>query len=696
MALEWLPFLVALALFGVLALVPVSRRVDRQVTRIAYLVFDGASIQENSYRKRLLRSAGIGTPYRIYVAKTRLFAAVAAVVGALVGVYIAAGVLSALTVAELTFPGAETLSRLPGILRTDAVKRFAVYLVSALIVGEIAAGIVYVLRWQLPSMGASTRRRQIDASMPRMVAFVYALSRGGMAFPDVMRALAANRGIFGAGAEEVAVGVRDIDLFGTDVVTAVRNISHRTPSDQFQRFTENLTNVLQSGQDLSAFLHEQYERYREQAKEQQREILELLATTAEVYVTVVVAGMLFLVTILLIIGITSGGTLTLTRLLTYLVLPATNLLFVAYLAEITQPLRATRDRSPDSDRDDLAPSAAPESDAVARADGGEPTEASLSADTVRGQANLERLHAHRRLGRLRATSRRPIDSLIDTPELLLLVTVPLALLFVALQVPEVLADGFDLQLFDDVVIQATLFVFGTFAVVYELSQRRLRRLEDAVPDLLDRLAGLNEAGVSVVSSFDRVRRTDIGELGEEVEHVWRDILWGATVEQALTRFERRVQTPSVTRTVTLVTSAMSASNDIGPVLRIAAEQARSDRRLRRQRRQEMFTYLVVVYVAFVVFLVVIAAIDTVLIPNLPTAEQLSTAGGAAQSATSVPFVGISQENTESYRLVFFHAAIVQAVLSGLVGGQMSTATIKGGVKHATVMLLVTYLALLFL
>lgn len=692
MALRWLPLVVAVLLAAVLALAPANRTVDRRVTRLAYLIFDGASVREHSQRKRLLRSAGIGTPYRVYATRTRLFAALAAIVGSVVGVSLAAAALAAFPVAAFTFPGAETLSRLPGTLRTDAVKQFAVYLASAAVAGGVAAAVVYVLRWQLPAMRASTRRRQIDASMPRTVAFVYALSRGGMAFPDVMRALADNRGVFGASAEEVAVGVRDIDLFGTDVVTTVRHISHRTPSEQFQRFTENLTNVLQSGRNLSLFLHEQYERYREQAEEQQREILELLATTAEVYVTVVVAGMLFLITILLVIGITSGGTLVLTRLLTYLILPATNLLFVAYLAEITQPLRATRERDPAADRAgpadlDLSPArAAP---TAPRADGG--------VGGVRSRANLERLRAHRQFRRVREAVSRPVTSVVDTPELLLVVTVPLALLFVALRLPEVLASGFDVRLFDDLVVQAVLFVFGTFALVYEVSRRRLRRLEDAVPDLLDRLAGLNEAGVSVVSSFDRVRRTDIGPLGEEVEHVWRDILWGSTVEQALARFERRVETPSVTRTVTLVTSAMAASNDIGPVLRIAAEQARSDRRLRRQRRQEMFTYLVVIYVAFVVFLVVIAAIDTVLIPNLPTAEQLSTATTAAgPAASSAPFVGISQEQTDSYRLVFFHAALVQAVLSGLVGGQMSTATVKGGVKHATVMLLATYLVLLFL
>jgi flagellar protein FlaJ len=163
--------------------------------------------------------------------------------------------------------------------------------------------------------------------------------------------------------------------------------------------------------------------------------------------------------------------------------------------------------------------------------------------------------------------------------------------------------------------------------------------------------------------------------------------WGATVEQALLRFEQRVETPAITRVVTLITNAMRASNEIGPVLRIAARQARSDLSLREQRKQEMFTYLVVIYVSFLVFLIVIGALEQVLIPSLPDTSGISDAG-----AVGIPGVGGS-DNREAYRLVFFHTALIQSVVSGLIGGVMGNGSIKDGMKHATTMLLVTYLVL---
>jgi flagellar protein FlaJ len=107
----------------------------------------------------------------------------------------------------------------------------------------------------------------------------------------------------------------------------------------------------------------------------------------------------------------------------------------------------------------------------------------------------------------------------------------------------------------------------------------------------------------------------------------------------------------------------------------------------------MFTYLVVVYVSFLVFLVVIGALEHVLIPNLPEAGAFS--GGQAGAAPGV-FGGFGDTDRESYRLVFFHTAVIQSSLSGLVAGVMGSGSIKDGMKHATIMLAITYVVLTLL
>ena len=674
-----LPLLAAVCLLGVFAAAPYSPRIDSAITRVAFLLLGGGRIEIDTEREQSLRAAAIGVPYREYAAKTYIYVAGIGVAGAVAGVYVGAAGLFVASSPGFTFDPNATIE-------TPTAVQLGLFLLSGGLLSGVAAGATHELRWRIPSIRADGRARRIDAGLPRTVAFTYALTRGGMSFPDVLRTLSANERVFGAGAAEVGVAVQNIDLFNVDLVTAVQDLSENTPSERFGTFTENLSSVLQSGGDVSEFLREQYERYRDEAEEQQAEILNLLATTAEVYVTVIVAGMLFLITILLIIGLTAGDTLLLMRVLTYVIIPAANVLFLAYLLDVTRPLRATGDEHEhEHERDRERPAEGLTAGHSVESDGGY-TRPGAAADHGR-------LFAYRRLRSIRETLASPLSSVIDRPRLLLYVTVPIAVIATAVRLPAVFAGGgVDVRALDDLLVQVTIFLSGTFAIVYEYSQRRLKRLESTVPDLLERLASLNEAGISVVSSFDRVRRGDMGALDAEVDRIWRDVQWGATTEEALSRFEARVRTPSITRVVTLITNAMHASNEIGPVLRIAAEQARSDLQLRRQRRQEMFTYLVVVYVSFLVFLVVIGALEYVLIPSLP---DVGSVGGAAGGVGAGPLGGFESSDRDAYRLVFLHTALVQSLLSGLAAGVMGSGSIKAGMKHAAVMLSISYVVLTF-
>jgi flagellar protein FlaJ len=215
-----------------------------------------------------------------------------------------------------------------------------------------------------------------------------------------------------------------------------------------------------------------------------------------------------------------------------------------------------------------------------------------------------------------------------------------------------------------------------------------------VPDFLDRLASVNEAGLTVVESLHRVGQTDLGALSPDLRRLRRDIEWGANAETALARFERRVESPMVTRSVTLISNAMRASGDISPVLRIAADEAQGTRRLQQERRQEMVTYLLVIYISFFVFLGIIAALT---VSFIPAVEQANVGMGQTNEQLATGFLGTLQSvDTAAYTLVFFHTAVLQGVCSGLVAGQLGEGSVKDGVKHATILLLFTYVAFLFI
>ncbi|MFC7080650.1 type II secretion system F family protein [Halorussus caseinilyticus] len=735
----FLPLLAVLALAVPVALAPVSREADRFVTRTALTAFGGWVSdhgRRRDERKRLLQAVHVGQTYRMFAAKTLLYAGLAAVVGSVLGVYLVAGVLAILRISPEAMRAVlpTQLHFLAGLLvfpDLSAGQLFAILLTSSGTLGVASGGLTYWIRWENLSYRANARERKIDESISRTVAFVYALSRSGMAFPEIMRTLARNRSVYGEAAEEIAVVVKAMDYAGLDMLSAIERLADRTPSEKFGEFADNLASVLQSGQSISSYLEGQYERYQEDAEAQQEAFLELLGTLAEGYVSVFVVAPLLFITILVIMGLMAlGDTLPLLRMLTYFAIPLANVGFVVYLDSITESLRATRqDRDidlasvalagvrrtddsaservgverPDADAGRGALSGADARDADASATGahGAQSDGGVggSADAAdaggeTGAVNFERLDAFENVRWVSETLADPVGTLRDNPVAVLYATVPLGLLSVLVRSwPHLVSGSLSLRVVDDFVVQAALFVVGTFAVVQELHRRRIAAIEAAVPDFLDRLASVNEAGMSVVESFERVARSELGALDDEVRKLWADIQWGVDAETALYRFEDRLDTPTITRTVTLIANAMAASGDIARVLRIAADDAQDTRRLKRKRRQEMLTYVVIIYLSFVVFLVIVGALNSILIPNLPTD---GAASGGGSPVGGGPLSGISSVDTEAYTLLFFHSSLVQAVFSGLLAGQMGEGSVKNGAKHATVLLTVAYGVFLFL
>jgi len=689
-SLLFVPAIVPLFIIGLFLGGKVSGTVNRRLNGIARAMFD-RFVEENLERRQTLQSAYIERPYRVYATRTYLNALLVGIAGGFIGGYVVGLFLflvpiigEAITVLPNTIVFALGRPSEWEII-LDQTELLLLLGSSGVISALLTGSLTYSMRWRLPGSRAEVRRRRINEGLPRTVAFLYALSRGGMPFPSVLRTLSRNREVYGEAADEISVAVREMDLFGTDMVTAVEKMGERTPSEEFKTFAENLGSVLQSGQSLSVFLRDQYERYQEEAEERQAEVLELLATLAEGYVTVLVAGVLFLLTVLLVFGLTTTNTLNMLQGMAYLMIPMANVMFMVFLAGRLELLGIGREGN----------ATIPEDSAMFDRSGGDMSDVrAADGGQVHGaDTNFQRLAAYDRVSRVMTIIRSPAQSILNNPVSIFYITVPIAIIMTAVRLPGALTGaGVNVRVLDDLILQALLLLFGSFAIVRYLYKRRLDRIEAATPELLERLASLNEAGMSVVESFNRVRGSDLGVLTEEVERIWTDIRLGANVDQALVRFGNRVETVPITRAVTLLTNAMQASSNIGEVLRIAATQARADLRMRRQRRRQMLTYLVVIYISFAVFLVIIVAVQQVLVPSLP--ETVPTPDTNALGVDADQFARLGGVNKAAYTLVFFHTALIQSVVSGLIAGQLGEGTLKDGAKHATIMLSIAYIAFL--
>lgn len=684
--IRYLPLAFALFLCAILVLPEISDRADILLTRLSIVLF-GAYVGTSgrtSDQQKLLRAAHVDQTHSVYASKTLLFSAVLGVAGGIVGVYLAAGVFWVLELggeplaAALPAPFTQVIGYLQ-LSSLDIRSLFVLFLAASAFGGVVLTAGTYLLRWELLDQRAHARGSEIEATLPQTVAFIYALSRSGMAFPTVLEILAKNNDVYGEAANEIGIVVADMNTFGTDVITSLQQMAEHTPSESMQDFADNLASVLGSGRNLSEFLYQQYDSYREEAASQQRQYLELLSTFAEAYVTVLVAGPLFLLTILVVVGLVLQDTLPMVRVIGYLGIPLGTIAFAVYVDSVTQSIEIHNGRD--------------------RAN--QPTYSPDYVDdkgTDRWTDERAQLAAYDSVARMLRLAGQPGATIVQSPWTTALFTVPFGITWVIVRAEAVSWSPLGvIAAIDQPLVEATLVALGAYTIAYELKQRRRKRLEADVPDFLDRLASVNNAGMTIVESFRRVAHSDLGMLQTELQKTWNDIQWGADVRSALLRLDRRADSPAVTRAVALISNAMKTSGDLGPVVSIAADQARAKRRLESERRQEMLTYLLVIYISFFVFLGIIAALSLSFIPAVESAAGSFTGGSDLPGGTGVGITPTFDDlDTNAYLTLFYHVTAIQAICSGLVAGQLGEGRVRDGTKHATIMLACTYVAFLII
>jgi flagellar protein FlaJ len=294
-----------------------------------------------------------------------------------------------------------------------------------------------------------------------------------------------------------------------------------------------------------------------------------------------------------------------------------------------------------------------------------------------------------RIRRFRDFLRNPFNAFVLIPVRTLYVTVPIAVIYFGLalfSVPANLDLMFKAMVLDDHMVIALLVVLIPFAIFYQLWKRKVLGIEEAIPEFLDRMSGIQEVGLTIAQGLNLMVRTNLGILSYEIKRIKRDMDWGANVEDALMRFEQRVRTPSIARTVTLITKASYMSGDIGEILKIAASDARMNEILKKERTTSMLIYLAIIYLAFAVFIFVVGVIVTMFLPILLK--------GGAQAALSSKGGILKGEalSSEAFRLLVYHACLIQALFSGLLAGQMSEGSLTAGIKHVCILLLIALVA----
>lgn len=212
-------------------------------------------------------------------------------------------------------------------------------LISSLLFGVggamFAAAFTVIAFYAYPIVKTDSIKKNVESELPFTTSYMAILAGAGVSPERIFRSLA-NARVSPAVSVEARTVVRDVELFGSDAISAFESSSKRASSQKFKELMEGFIGTIHSGGDLAAYLTGRSREYMEERRVTSRKFADTLSVVAEFYVTMLVAGPLIFVVMLAVMGMLGGGSgllnpVLLLMLLTYVGIPMGSLAFLAVL-----------------------------------------------------------------------------------------------------------------------------------------------------------------------------------------------------------------------------------------------------------------------------------------------------------------------------------------------------------------------------
>ncbi len=186
-------------------------------------------------------------------------------------------------------------------------------------------GMTFGMLQMMPTFKVKGRSSKLMEEIPHFIGYMSTLATSGLSLEGIFKAIAKEESN-----EEMVKDAkliqRNLDIMGMDLITAITDLIHRTPTGPYSELLEGAIITAQSGGDLKEYFNATAKVQLEEKKMLMAKTAESLGAVAEIYTILLIVFPLLAVIMLSIMGIMSpslGGfdLVTLINLLTFAVIP---------------------------------------------------------------------------------------------------------------------------------------------------------------------------------------------------------------------------------------------------------------------------------------------------------------------------------------------------------------------------------------
>lgn len=206
------------------------------------------------------------------------------------------------------------------------------------------------------------------------------------------------------------------------------------------------------------------------------------------------------------------------------------------------------------------------------------------------------------------------------------------------------------------------------------------KIEKATPDFLRDLSTSFKTGMPLFTALEHAAERNYGPLTTELKLMVSQMSWGMNFNDALVAFSERIDLPLIRKATVLILEAGRHGGDLSDIFDSTAKYVDNVNAWTNKRRMQTLPYVAIFYFSVIIFLFIIILVSSMIFMPM---SQIAEAGSALITPILTPIMA---------RRVFLHTAILEALFGGVLAGKIHEDSFLGGLKHTTVLAIISGLA----
>jgi flagellar protein FlaJ len=200
-----------------------------------------------------------------------------------------------------------------------------------------------------------------------------------------------------------------------------------------------------------------------------------------------------------------------------------------------------------------------------------------------------------------------------------------------------------------------------------------------------------KAGTPISKSIINIKNKDYGPLSPYINKLANQISLGISLKTAFDTFARDVESPTVSRAVSIISESEKAGGNISEILESVVKSITQVEKLKKERRSSIYTLVVQGYIIFFIFIVIMLVMEFKILPIATGLSKEMAVSGTSSISSSGIGIGNNIAKPEDLARPFLWLLMVQGFFVGLVIGKLSEGNIRSGLKHSFVFLMLALL-----